>query len=323
MRKGFGDGSPLADPWDEAVVLARALVPSSAAHPVVVPFRFLRLLPLCVLLLLSLAHCGERTDAPEHVARVGDQYLRPNELHEALQQLPAEMDSTAARHQVIRQWTTTALLYQEAQRRGLANDSAVKKRLEESRRSVLVNALLGEFYDEMPDTSSTEAMRNYFERHRKALRYSVPHVRVRHLSTRREAEARTAHQRLQQAIQAGNADSVWTTLVRRYASDTAYAHRLADDFSPEPNLFSNVSGVTERLEQMEKNELAPVFEAGDGFHVLQLIERVPAGTVPEFEWVEDEIRQRLLLQRRKQMYARQVERLRNQARSSGELEGLE
>jgi hypothetical protein len=50
------------------------------------------------------------------------------------------------------------------------------------------------------------------------------------------------------------------------------------------------------------------------------IERVPAGTPPEFAWVKDDIRRRLVLWRRKQMYARHVERFRNQARSNGTLE---
>jgi hypothetical protein len=50
------------------------------------------------------------------------------------------------------------------------------------------------------------------------------------------------------------------------------------------------------------------------------IERVPAGTPPEFAWVKDDIRRRLVLWRRKQMYARHVERLRNQPRSNGALE---
>jgi hypothetical protein len=50
---------------------------------------------------------------------------------------------------------------------------------------------------------------------------------------------------------------------------------------------------------------------------------VPAGTLPEFEWVNDEIRERVVLQRRKQMYSRQVERLRNRARTSGALETSE
>jgi hypothetical protein len=47
--------------------------------------------------------------------------------------------------------------------------------------------------------------------------------------------------------------------------------------------------------------------------VLQLVKRAAPGTVPPLEWVEDEIHERLRIQSRKQMYARQVQRLRNEA----------
>jgi len=129
--------------------------------------------------------CGDAPEAPDHVARVGEQHLRPAEVRAALASLPAGADSAAARRQVIRQWTTEALLYREAQRRGLADDSAVSARLEASRRSVLVNALVGRLYDEAADTFSTEAMRTYYQRHRQALG-ALRQLSVRHpLAVRR------------------------------------------------------------------------------------------------------------------------------------------
>ncbi|PSQ78981.1 MAG: hypothetical protein BRD37_01720 [Bacteroidetes bacterium QH_8_67_23] len=267
--------------------------------------------------------CGDAPEAPDHVARVGEQHLRPAEVRAALASLPAGADSAAARRQVIRQWTTEALLYREAQRRGLADDSAVSARLEASRRSVLVNALVGRLYDEAADTFSTEAMRTYYQRHRQALRLTEPYVRVRHLSTAAAADAETARRRLRRAggqQQQDTADTTWAALTRRYAADTSRARRLAERLRAEPSLFADQPGVGEQLAALDPGEPAPVFRAGGRFHVLQLVERVPAGTVPEFAWVKDEIRRRLLLRRRKQTYARQVERLRSQARASGALE---
>lgn len=279
---------------------------------------------LGLLTVLGTTGCSNGPDTPEYVARVGNQYLQPDELSSALENLPAGTDSTAARRQVIRQWTTQALLYREAQRRGLANDPDVQKRLQESRQSVLVNALLGRLYEEMPDEPSPEAVQTYFERHREALRFSVPHVRVRHLQTQNADTARAVLRRLREALpDSSAADSVWNVLSQRYAADTARAQRLATDFHAEPSLFSHLPAAAEHLAALDAGQWAPVFEAGGRHHVLQLIERVPAGTLPKLAWVEDEVRQRLVLQRRKQTYTRQVERLRNQARSSGELEGTQ
>jgi parvulin-like peptidyl-prolyl isomerase len=293
--------------------------PSSLARRSVSPSAFALLLLFVVTVA---AGCGDAADAPDYAARVGDQYLRPAEVTAALDPLPPGADSVAARRQVIRQWTNEALLYREAQRRGLADDSAVSARLEASRRSVLVNALIGRLYDEASASPSSEAMRTYFERHRKALRLSQPHVRVRHLSTAAADDARAARRRLREALQQpGAADTAWTTLTRRYADDSSRARRLASGLHTEPSLFSRQPAAAERLTSLEKGELAPIFQAGERFHVLQLVERVPTGTLPEFAWVEDEIRRRLVLRHRKQTYARQVERLRSQARADGVLKG--
>jgi hypothetical protein len=56
------------------------------------------------------------------------------------------------------------------------------------------------------------------------------------------------------------------------------------------------------------------------FHVVQLVERIPARTIPEPAWIEDELVRRLVIQGRKQLYARQVQRLRNEALAREDLE---
>jgi hypothetical protein len=47
---------------------------------------------------------------------------------------------------------------------------------------------------------------------------------------------------------------------------------------------------------------------------------VPAGEVPELSWIEDEVRRQVEIQSRKQMVARHVQRLRNEAQARDELE---
>jgi hypothetical protein len=54
-------------------------------------------------------------------------------------------------------------------------------------------------------------------------------------------------------------------------------------------------------------------------HVVHLLERLPQGSIPSREMVRDDIRERVMIDMRKQLYSRQVERLRTRAVAREEL----
>jgi len=56
------------------------------------------------------------------------------------------------------------------------------------------------------------------------------------------------------------------------------------------------------------------------YHVVQLVERIPIGTTPAVSLLEDQLRARIAIENRKQLYARQVQRLRNEALAREELD---
>ncbi len=275
---------------------------------------------LAGILLAGLARCAEPPEASPYVARVGDQYLTQQALDEALAVLPAPRDTIEAREQIIEQWVTNALLYREAQRRNLADAPNVQKRLKESRRSVLVSALIDHLYQDAVSQPTDAAVRAYFERHREQLRLHEPFVSVRHLATANAEAAQRARQALQEAMRTGAAAARWPDIARRYALDASRSTALAGEYYAQRVLFNSLPAARSMLGRMDPGEIAPLFEAQGRYHVLQLVERIPAGTLPKLEWLEDEVRRRVLRRQRKQMYARQVQRLRNEARSRGVLD---
>ena len=54
--------------------------------------------------------------------------------------------------------------------------------------------------------------------------------------------------------------------------------------------------------------------------MVQVLDRVPSGAVPEMTWVEDEIIRQLIIQGRKQTFARAVQNLRTVATARNVLE---
>ena len=269
-------------------------------------------------LLLILTGCQSDAPSSDSVARVGSYTLTQAELDSALQGFSGVPDTSEARTQIIQQWVTRTLLLREALRTNLDENAEVKRRIEEQRRSVLVTALTNRLYEQAEMQPTDAEIRDYFARHKDQLRIREPHVRLRHLSSSRRADVEAVRESLRTAETV--TDSLWTALAMRYAQEPQNARALAERYVPESRLFTRLPYVRDELPELEAGEVSRVVEDDSLFHVLHLADRVPAGREPRLEWVEPQIRRRLRSRARKQMYAREVQRLRNEAKARGELE---
>lgn len=269
---------------------------------------------------LLLAGCGRSDADGDYIARVGDHYLTQEDVSEQLGRLPFAGDSLEAREQIIEQWVTNELLYRESRRRGLRSERDVQRQLEENERSVMVSALISRMYaEEEPEVDEAELAAMY-ERDKERLRLREPFVQVRYLAVRdREAaaEVRTALQRPPSDV---DEEAHWRTLVDAHASDPAMSLGLSTTYTAEARLFTSIPALREALGRLRDGQVTEVHEADSLFHVVQLVHRAPVGTIPQISWIEEELARRLLIQSRKQLYARQVQRLRNEALAREDLE---
>ena len=104
-------------------------------------------------------------------------------------------------------------------------------------------------------------------------------------------------------------------LAQRFAEDPDLSFTLASNYFPESMLFMEQPQLHQQLVRLRKDQLAPLLEVNGHTHLLQVADRVPTGAIPELDWVEDQVRRQLTLDARKQMYERQVQRLRTEALS--------
>lgn len=279
-------------------------------------FGFFWVLTCCLVL-----GCRQEPIHVDYVARVGDQHLTQSELSEMLASLHVGSDTIDARRQIIEQWVTNALLYNEALRRDLPSEPNVQEMLQEQRRSVLVNELTTRLYTESDQVSISDAdVQAYYEKHRDQLRLREPYVHVFYLTARSLAEAEAVRDALRTRTSADSTVKNWDALTAKYATHPAEARVLADRYRAEGQLFGTEPALHAQLQRLRPGETAPVFEIDGLYHVLHLADRVEEGTIPERAWVEPEIRRRLQLRARKQMYAREVERLRTEALARDELD---
>ncbi|PEN15122.1 hypothetical protein CRI94_02200 [Longibacter salinarum] len=277
------------------------------------------------ILLVALVHLSSGCSgdaAPEaYVARIGDSYLTESEVSSSLRALPAGVDTVEARQQIIEQWITRTLLLREAERLNLREEPDVQRQIEQQERSILVTALTDRMYNQADVGPSETEIQNYFQSNRDQLALREPFIRVRHLSIATRNRAEEARSALQTAAAEGAPlDSTFETLVNEYAERPKQSRMLSTRFVPASRLFGHYPYVRDELSELGPGQISPVVEDDSLYHVMQLVERIPEGSEPELRWVKDQIRRRLTIRSRKQMYAREVQQLRNQAAARNELD---
>jgi hypothetical protein len=173
-------------------------------------------------------------------------------------------------------------------------------------------------YEQAEIRPSEEEVRTYFERHRQELRLREPYVEVRYLATQTDADATAVQETLREPT--ALADSTWSRLLSTYALSPERARRVSSRILPERRVFGQLPIVQGQIETLQEGDVTSVVDNQGRHHILELVRRIPEGTEPELKWLEDEIRRRLRIRTRKQMYAREVQRLRNRAKAENELE---
>lgn len=255
--------------------------------------------------------CSTESEPENYVARLGDAILTQEEVNGLIKDRSVFLDSADAVSQIVEQWVTNELLYQEAVSRGLRGDPDVQRLLADNERSVLIDALVTRVLEaEMQGGPDDSAVQTYYEQHREKLVLREPFVRVRHLVYTDQDTADAAMDALRASM---------------LSPDLPSGGRLSsgiseDSFYPEQQMFAATAGLGEIIEDLDVGEVHDVFVVDSTFHVVQLMDRLDAGAVPSIDMVRQEIRDRVAIDMRKQLYARQVERLRTRALAREELD---
>ncbi len=260
--------------------------------------------------------CKPVDSPPDVVARAGDGLLLESELETALQDFPATLDSGEARKRLIDQWIDSELLYQEALRRNIANHDSVKLRLEESERSILIDAMVSQLIMENIIPIQPSDISSYYENHRERLSLREPFAKVHYLIATDEDSIRTAQDIMDRK---NHADTVFVNIAARFSVNPSMSLSLANNFLPERRLFADHPLLAEVLSDLRPGQTAPIIESGGHFHLVHLAGRAPTGSIPEIAWVEDVIQRQITINWRRQSYQQLVQQLRMKAIAADKL----
>lgn len=276
-------------------------------------YIFTLLLPL----LMLFSACNPANDKLEDIqlARVGNEYLT---LEEARKQIPAfiiDEDSIAALRSFRESWIERRLMLQEAERLQLRQRDEIQQKMREAQQEVLKQSLkevvISEYEEDL--VISDEEARNYYQAHKDQFVLSERFIQFRHLVAADIESARAAKRELMQAVP-------WPEVARKYSLNPEAKITESEQFWPISMATSDISIMQRYLNIIGQTEISPIQRVNGNYHFVQLMESRAKGEHPELDWLIEQIKDWLLLDKRRRHFSSYVKNLYLKAQSNNEIE---
>jgi hypothetical protein len=217
------------------------------------------------------------------------------------EELAAGQDSVRDTYQEAREyindWITTELLYQEAVRRGLATSDELRRQLEATKKQLAIAALLDqELYDDSSVVSENE-MRAFYETESEKfhLREGVVNISFALFTQRDAANA------FRSRILRGTS---WDNSVLEFQKDSTlrplFPQVATRQYFTEANLYPEELWKVSRT--LAKDKVSYVIKTDVGYYVLMVHGLQRQGEIPDLQYIKNEIRDRILMEARRQKY---------------------
>lgn len=253
---------------------------------------------LAVILVATVAGCSKKEPGKTPVARLDNQAL-------ALEDIRAHIDtsrepSQAQIQQYIQRWLTEESLYREAVERGLDRTEEMNQKVEDVRRQLSINALLEkEVYSQQASDFSQQDIRQYYDAHIKEFNL-MQDVALVSYALFKNRDAATEFRNL---VLKG---TPWNSAVEQKLTsvlmvvDSSYQTQAT--LMP-PELWRVAANAINR-------ELSFPINTNNGYYVLVMWKIFKQGQTADIPLVEQEIRGRLTVERRRKSFSDFIETLR-------------
>jgi hypothetical protein len=271
---------------------------------------------LAVFLLVTVTGCSKTESGKTPVARLDNQML-------ALEEIRAHIDtsgepSQAQIQQYIQRWLTEESLYREAVEQGLDRTDEMNQKVEDVRRQLTINALLEkEVYSQQLSNFFPQDIRQYYDTHIKEFNL-MNDVALVSYALLKNRDAATEFRNL---VLKG---TPWSSAVVQKASSIL----LRVDSSYQTQATFMPAELWRVASNAANHELSFPINTYNGYYILVVWKFIKQGQTADVRIVEQEIRSRLTVERRRKLFDQLIQNLRakhaievfvNSASDSGKL----
>ncbi len=276
----------------------------------------IRTLPYIFIAVIWLHACTKGPDnAPTVLAEVGYQTLT---LEQAKQEIPPAIfssDSSSALLQYRDDWVRRQVILQEAERLNFTAREEVQKRLRRLEEEFILQAIqdyiINEFEKDL--TVSEQEARNYYQQNKERFTLEERYVQYRHLIAESSSDAQSAKRALMRG-------TPWEEVAHEYSKYADLKIRESQNYWPMSVAGGDVAMLNRYLNIIGPSEISPTHRVGNEYHFVQLMDERPEGDHPDLDWLIDQIKEWLILEKRKRAFNTYVKNLYLQGQANNEIQ---
>ena len=274
-------------------------------------------LPLfTVICFCSVLACTQ--DTPESspvLASVKGKTLTLAEAKRSIPEIAFQADSTKALQQFRDTWIERQVVLNEANRLRIEQQPITQSKIERSKNEILLQALqdfiIAGHLSEIEVTS--QEAQQYYQSNKDQFVLQERHVRYRHLTAASLEDAQSAKSQLLRGIS-------WETVISRFSVSKQSNLEESRQFWPISEAGSGISTLNRYLNQIGIQEISLITRSGNNFHFVQLMEDRAEGDHPDLEWLMDQIKDWLLIEKSRRYYNSYVKNLYLKAQANNEID---
>ena len=264
---------------------------------------------------VSLAGCTRKSKLTEPaLAKVGSTVLTKSAARKVIPPQLFERDSVAAYNRYREEWIEKQILLQEAYRLRINRQSDVAERLDKLRDDFIAKATQDYIISELSSdlVISDEEARNYYQQNKDSFVLEERYVRYRHIRASSVQNAEDARQDLLRGID-------WEVVANNFDLNPERAINESERFWPESLAGGDIPILNRYLGVIGLSEISVIEKVGDEYHFVQLLEERAKGEHPDLEWLIDQIKDWLILEKRRIAFNTYVKNLYLQAQANNEI----
>lgn len=223
-------------------------------------------------------------------------------------------DSVLAYNNFIEKWIEKQLILQESERLKIPDSPEIKKRIERARQDMIAisfqETVLNNLNKEISVTD--EEVQDYYQQNKNQFLLDERYIRFRHLIASSLSDAQNAKRDLMQG-------HTWERVAQNYSLQSEMVIKNASRFWPESNALKEFDILNRYLRLIGVTEISIIENINGKYHFVQLLEEKAVGEHPDLEWLLIQIKEWLILEKKRIAYNTYVKNLYLAAEANNEI----